>query len=184
MIAQTIESIEQNCRNQKDIVSLYEQVCNVYYNDLQANALRWLGTVAKQRYRHKHTLWLNNGLSDSWDQLLKCENDFKSYRCARQILRRLHEQLKIAQRKFDKVYHKTKRIFHDLLASNTSDPKYFWDKVNGLGPIFKKNDIPLETVLEDGQVIRDIEEVLEKWKCDYELLFSNVVRETFDEEYF
>ncbi len=35
-----------------------------------------------------------------------------------------------------------------------------------------------------GQEIRDIEEVLEKWKCDYEQLFSNVVRETFDEECF
>ncbi len=80
-------------------------------------------------------------------------------------------------------------IFHDdqqadLLTLNTRDPKQFWDKVNVLGPNFKKKDIPLETVLEDGQVIRDTEEVLEKWKCDYEQLFSNVVRETFNEECF
>ncbi len=67
------------------------------------------------------------------------------------------------------------------LQYHTRDPKQFWDKVNRLGPNFKNKDIPLETVLEDGQVIRDIEEVLEKWKCDYEQLFSNVVRETFDE---
>ncbi len=91
-------------------------------------------------------------MSDSWDQLLKCENDFKSYRGARQILRRLQE--KLAQRQFDQVYHKTKRIFHedrqaDLLALNTRDPKQFCNKVNGLGPNFKKKDIPLETVLED-----------------------------------
>ncbi len=35
-----------------------------------------------------------------------------------------------------------------------------------LDPNVKKKNIPLETVLEDGQVIRDIEKVLEKWKCD------------------
>ncbi len=69
-----------------------------------------------------------------------------------------------------------------MLALNTRDPKQFWDKVNGLGPNFKKKYILLETVLEE--VIRDIEEVLEKWKCDYEQLFSNVIRETFDEEFF
>ncbi len=33
-------------------------------------------------------------------------------------------------------------------------------------------------------MIRDIEEVPEKWKYDYEQLFSSVVRETFDEEFF
>ncbi len=127
--------------------------------------------VAKRRYRHKPKPWWNNELSDLWDQLQKCENDFKSYRGARQVLRRLQEKLKIAQRQFDKVYHKTKRIFHedqqtDLLTLHTKDPKQFWDKVNGLGPNFKKKDIPLETVFDDGHVIRDIEEVLEKWKCD------------------
>ncbi len=139
LIAQTIESIEQNCRNQQDIDVMYKMVCNVYYNVLQAYATRWLGTVAKWRYRHKPKPRWNNELSDLWDQLLKCENDFKSYRGARQVLRRLQENLKIAQRQFDKVYHKTKRIFHvdqqaDLLTLNTRDPKQFLDKVNGLGP--------------------------------------------------
>ncbi len=78
-----------------------------------------------------------------------------NYRGARQILRRLQDKLKIVQRQFDKVYHKTKRIFHEdqqayLLALNTRNPKQLWDKVNGLVPNFKKKDIPLETVLEDG----------------------------------
>ncbi len=55
---------------------------------------RWLGSVVKWKYRPKPKPWWNNELSDLWNQLLKCENDFKSYRDARQVLRRLQEKPK------------------------------------------------------------------------------------------
>ncbi len=188
LITQTIIRLENESNNQDDIDLLYQDVCDIYYNDLKSNAPHCLGTVSKKRYKHRPKPWWNDELSALWQSLLKAENTYKAYNGERVIKRRLLEQFRCAQKVFDKKYRRSKREFQrkqqdEIEQLNTNDPKKFWEKVKSLGPNFNKA-IPMEILREDGTVCNDFNEVLEKWRHDYELLFDDSTNEhDFDADF-
>ena len=69
---------------------------------------------------------------------------------------------------------------------NTHNPKDFWDFLKTLGPENKKKIIPLEVYDQGGQIISVKEDVLYKWKNDFQNLL-NINHDTssnFDEQFY
>ena len=189
LIEETIRAIENNSQSQQNIDFMYDKLCNIYYEDLAVNAPQWLGTVSKKRYRNKPKPWWSKELDILWKKLLQSENEYTAYSAGvRQIKRRLLENFQNAKKLFDKHYSKSKRFFlseqqNKILDLNTNNPKEFWRKINELGPTSKPKDIPIEIIKSDGTVSNQLEDVLQKWKNDYEKLFAENVNPSFDEAF-
>lgn len=79
------------------------------------------------------------------------------------------------------MYRKTKSI--EIESISTNNPKEFWDKINTLGPRSDKS-IPCEIIDENGNVVRNENEVLEKWKRDFESLYNGTDNSEFDSEHY
>lgn len=59
----------------------------------------------------------------------------------------------------------------DFEEMATDNPNEFWRKVKHLGPRMDKS-IPVEIVDDDGNISRDENVVLTKWKTDFQNLFN------------
>ena len=78
---------------------------------------------------------------------------------------------------FDRAYRKEKRQYlsgyqSKLSDLKTKDPKKFWQEISNLGPNQKKDNIPQEVILNDGNITSNIKEILHKWETDYKKLFD------------
>ena len=183
-----IEEIER-CRNRQDeIDKVYEKLCDMYYGEMN----RWFRArdvhPNSRKRLHKSTkpFW-NEALQNLWYVL--CESE-KRYLKANGVQRReLHAQFKSDQKSFDRLYRKTERKYKyeqlcDIEKNCTSDPKKFWDTLRRIGPR-KTSHIPLEVVDDNGIESNRIDDVLHKWKTEYEKLFSFVPMDgEFDEAFY
>jgi hypothetical protein len=89
---------------------------------------------------------------------------------------------------FDKALRREERAYRKSQADvietvSTTNSKEFWDKINKLGPRTDKN-IPREIVNENGDIIREDQEVLTRWKCDFEYLYNGKDCSDFDSEHY
>ena len=85
------------------------------------------------------------------------------------------QTFKRVRHEFDKVLKKKKCAYRkgimlSMEGCNTTNPNEFWDFVRKLGPT-KKNDIPWEIEV-NGEKITDKEVILEKWRTDYQHLYT------------
>ena len=64
----------------------------------------------------------------------------------------------------------------------TENPTQFWNYIKKLGPQFN-NKIPEEVYDEHGNIKTDLDEVLRKWKLDYENLYKPV-NDSFDDTFY
>ena len=95
---------------------------------------------------------------------------------------------KIAQDKFDKILRNAERKYRrtvadDIESISTTNPNDFWDKVKDLGPR-RDRSIPVQIYDEHGHVIRDENIVFEKWKEDFEHLYSCNTNNEFDQTFY
>ena len=101
----------------------------------------------------------------------------KSYLKSRGTERsRLLNQFRSDQKIFDRQYRKTERSYKfrtliEIDESCKNDHKKFWDMLKRLGPR-KTKQIPNEIIDAHGDVINDTRAVLDKWRSDYENLYT------------
>jgi hypothetical protein len=70
------------------------------------------------------------------------------------------------------------------MASVNKDSKSFWQKIGKIGiGEHRKGSIPMEVLLENGQITTDAKEVLQKWGHDYETLFKKPKENRFDDKF-
>ena len=115
-------------------------------------------------------------------EFLKCDSKHSTRRTA------LRQDFKIAQNNFDKTPRKAERTYRRTVASDiesmsTSNPNDFWGKVKHLGPR-KDRSIPVEIHDEFGNVIRDENSVFDKWKGNFENLYSYNSNSEFDDTFY
>ena len=115
-------------------------------------------------------------------EFLKCDSKHSTRRTASR------QDFKIAQHNFDKTLRKAERTYrrtvaNDIESMSTSNPNDFWDKVKHLGPR-KGRSIPVEIQDEFGNAIRDENIVFDKWKGDFENLYSCNSNSEFDDTFY
>ena len=71
----------------------------------------------------------------------------------------------------------------ELDSAVTDNPQEFWKMLNNLGPR-KSCDIPLEIYDENGEICNDINQVLDKWRSEYNHLYNfQTSPGVFDDEF-
>ena len=97
-------------------------------------------------------------------------------------------EFQIAQCKFDMLKCKERKYYRDkydmIEKTNTSNPREFWSRIKSLGPV-KRRNIP-EQVEINNVLVSDIDQVLNKWKSDFNNLYNKPERakEFYDMEFY
>ena len=65
----------------------------------------------------------------------------------------------------------------------SKNPTDYWEKIRKLGHRSNKC-IPQEVVDDNGTITRSEQEVLERWRCDFENLYNGLSSDEFDSEHY
>ena len=139
------------------------------------------GTERKDYYR-KRKPWWTNELSELWKircaaEKLYCKSDNDSKR-------ELRQQFLSHQRNFDDAVRCAKRCYwskeqEEILSIYKSNA--FWKKMGSVGMSTKpKKNIPWEVVLADGSTSTNYDDVMSRWKHDFELLLNYQNHQTIE----
>ena len=124
-INDAIQYIEQRERNNVDINSIYDNICNIYYNEMDSK-LKYFDSRSPKRARRTLKPWWNEDLTSLFDQYriseklyLKC-----SYRIEKS---RLLLDFRKKRKLLDKFYNKAKRQYKEdvkigIAESETKKP--------------------------------------------------------------
>ncbi len=69
------------------------------------------------------------------------------------------------------------------LRLNTENPREFWSALKNLGPR-KTNNIPMQIYNDEGNIIVEIDEVMAKWKFDFNTLFQGYDTNEFNPQFY
>ena len=146
------------------------------------------GTTKKtsKHFKMKKPFW-NDYLKSLWQDMCIKEKEFLKYRGPNHIKKLFRKRFTDSSSIFHKELRKAERNHNKLVQENidsicTDNPKQFWHYIKKLGPQFK-SDIPQEVYDKDGNIITDIDAVLNKWKTEYEQLYKPA-NENFDETFY
>ena len=156
---------------------LYDKFVKVYHEEI-AKFLKVAKVAPKSRksLRHVKKPYWNEDLSVLWDEFHQAEPKYiKMDRGEREYQSSRTDFLQ-KQKIFDKANKKARRSFqrrqiYDLEEANTNDPIAFWRHINSLGPR-KSSGIPCEVWGDDGSIITNHDDVLNKWKKDFGSLLT------------
>ena len=188
-LCELIQTIESTRETQNNVDAIYDGLTNTILNEMN-NRIPKYDTSKRTRKRHRtYKPYWNDNLSELWNamrlserEFLKCDSKHSTRRTA------LRQDFKIAQNNFDKTLRKAERTYrrtvaNDIESMSTSNPNDFWDKVKHLGPR-KDRSIPVEIHDEFGNYIRDENIVFDKWKGDFENLYSYNSNSEFDDTFY
>ena len=171
----TVDAIEQRVANQENIDSIYGNVCNMYYAEMDEK-LKFFDIRKTKRSRRSLKPWWNSHLSELFDDYRQAEKNYLkcTYRAERA---RLLTEFKLKRDRFDKEYRKVKRLYDNELKigiaeSETRSPKDFWNKLKSLGRNSSKTCLPSEVRLENGEISSDEQSVLNKWRQDFSTVYN------------
>ena len=183
-----IDKILESRALQSDIDKMCDDFCNSYYDEMgKCFKIRNIYPQSKKRLKRSVKPFWNDNLQNLWKVLCKNENEFIKAKGNHRNLAR--HNFKTAQKEFDKMYRKNERAYQyqkqiEIEEINTNDPNKFWETLKNLGPR-KRNVIPFEIYNEDGNLTSTHNEVLNKWKSDFDQLYSfNPESEEFDDDFY
>ena len=180
-----IDVILCNRERQNDIDSIYESFVNTVYTEMQVNVPHFdISKPMKKRWRPRKGFW-NDNLENLWKEMHIKEKIMRGSVNRNDRINN-HRIFKLAQNNFDKEYRKEERKFQQLQSNKfdtiqSTNPKLFWNELNKLGPK-RKAKIPLEVYNNVNETVTDVYEVLEKWKVDFQSLYSIIDDEPIDEQ--
>ena len=175
-LVNVIDRILVNRESQGELDQIYHDFCNIIIEEMKANIPHHdTSKPVKKRFKPRKGFW-DDELQNLWQELHKAEKTLR--KSTNRLNRRTnHEKFKIAQRSFDRLYRRKERAFLReqstyLSTLQTNNPKQFWQELNKLGPK-RKRKIPMEVYDEDENIVTDTNYVLNKWKTDFEGLYSS-----------
>lgn len=118
-----------------------------------------------------------------------CQSEKAYIHCQNQQRQQLREVFVAAQKNFDKSYRRAKRKYEkdkiiEIENFSQFNAKEFWQNIKKLGPQ-KSSEIPLSVYNEDGNLVNDLEFVMNKWTKDYECLYNFTAQEgQFDDIFY
>ena len=171
-VNQAIIRIEQSVKSQNNVNALYNDICDMYYTEMDVKLQKKCSAFKNKRRTGKP--WWSTELENLWSNVTLSERLF--IRAKGKKRQHLYQQYKDARASFDRRYNQAKRHYNrserdNIAQLNTEDPKQFWDHINRLGP--QKNvSIPMEIPLDNDEILTDPDEVLKRWKDDFQKLYN------------
>ena len=182
-----ISNIEQNQQSQQEINTLYNNIVECFINEMgqhfpQINT----GTRNGRKFRFAKKEWWDDELTQLFKDMHQSEHQYLKAKKNKLSFKNLFAIFKQKQDVFDKTLKKKKRNFQKtqslkLEQVNSSDPTSFWEYIKKLGPR-KSSKIPWECYSENGDISYSTEEILEKWKADFESLYTPSLDNLTEEE--
>jgi hypothetical protein len=182
-VLQAIERIEQELHVQKEVNQAYYEFTTLVTNSLDdvcgtnKSKIPMDKEGGKQKTFRK-PYWTCE-LQQQWNNA--CLREREWLRCKQTNKKRcLREKYCFERKRFDKLNRKYKRAWQvkeqqqllDLLKG--PDSREFWKSFGKMGiSNDRKQHIPMEVLSENGDIISDIDGVLNKWKSDYEHLYND-----------
>ncbi|XP_071136614.1 uncharacterized protein [Mytilus edulis] len=187
-IEQTINKIENALADRRDVDEAYSNLFQL----IDSEVISKIGYKSAHDDQHKITSrkskykpYWNENLQEHWENACEQEKVWLKCKICGPKKKHLREHFVTARNDFDKLLRKEKRnyqlrqqkeLFDLSKESNTRD---FWRKIGKLGIAKDRRDkIPMEVRLPNGNISKDINVVYETWKNEYEHLFN-----TSDGEY-
>ena len=188
-VVDIIEHIETSRCSQDDIDNSYSDLCNVIFTEMNNHmTYKDISRSCKKRFKNKKPYW-DKELNIAWNNMRHCEKLFRKSRISNGRSCKLRNDFYFAQKNFDKMLRKKERLYfrsvtNEIETLNTNDPTKFWEHIKKLGNNKSCNDIPNEILNENGEIINDSYEILEKWKTDYEALYSKQDENPYDIDFY
>jgi len=180
--AVTMNSITSNLEqaaSQDDVDTIYKQFCEALHTNMDEHLPQKLVQIktglSNKRRRFKKTWWTDE-LTGLWDELCGAEEAWT--KGAFTVKPMLKQVMKNTHKVFDRAVQRTKRRYwHEqqekLLNLPSKNPKTFWKLIGQIGVAHdRKQNIPMEVILDDGTPSADRQVVLEKWANDFHALLN------------
>ena len=185
-IIQCIDRIQSTRAIQDDIDLMYNDFCNMYYREMDHwFRSRNINQCGRRKFRNSSKPFWTEQLTALWSDVCTAESNYLAAPQHSQVRKHLLATFKDTQHIFDRTYRREKRRFErekrtHIERLNTDNPREFWAELNKLGP--KRNDsIPMEVYDDNGNILVDTAEVLQKWKIEFEGLYKGYEKSNFDE---
>ena len=171
-----LEQIDNTAHCQDEINKCYDNIVNLLLDESERS-------IASRKKKRRSTQWKaywDLELSKKWKLMKSSEKLYrqmiKDNPKNTQLVTKLKKEFRNAQKVFDCTLNKKKRSYSKGLllqmeACNTNDPFKFWNYVKKLGPVKKHKQIPWEVEIE-GIKVYDKQEILDKWKYEFEKLYQ------------
>ncbi len=178
-----IEELLLNQIDQERLDSLYDQYVETYFDEMSSFFKEVSNTpVSRKSLRFTPKPYWNEDLSELWKRFHRSEKIFVTTRKDDPAYSRILGDFRDKRRAFDKRLKREKRSYqrrkvYDLEKANTKNPKEFWRTIENLGPK-RKRKIPNEVILEDGSTTDVFDDVLSKWKRDFQGLLTTPAPES------
>jgi hypothetical protein len=172
---------------QCEIDKCYENMCEIIFEEMDKN-VDYINQIKRSRKRFKNTkpYWTEQ-LTCFWRDMNAAEKLY--LKCKQNNRRRfeLRQEFIQSRNKFDKMLRRQEREYNknridQIEQANSSDPKQFWKYLKGLGSK-KTSYIPMKIYDVNGYIKSDTHSVLEKWKYDFQKLYSSGIQDTASIEF-
>ncbi len=174
IIVNLIDNISASRETQDCVDNMYNKLVGEIHKEMSSK-LTPLSMGGKRKNTPYKPYWCNE-LSNLWKSAHEKEKVYIRYKGRRHVKEGLRQSFIRERDKFDKLLKRRLRdhrrgILINAERLNTTDPREFWKFIQKLGPRSKK-DIPWEVYDNNGDVISDRTQVLDKWKDDYSKLYN------------
>ena len=182
-----ISEIDENRRTQESMNNIYNNIIQCFISGMEEHFPQLNSSPgSKRKFRFTKKEWWDDELTNLFKIMHKSEREYIKAKKNKTGFKTLFEIYKKEQNTFDKTLKRKKRHFQrtqclNLEEINSSDPTSFWDYIKRLGPK-KSSKIPWECYSENDEIICDNDEVLKKWKKDFESLYTPSLSNVTEEE--
>ena len=171
-----INNIECNRESQAELDAIYEELIALVIEEMNSHLLIPRSKHTSKRYKVRKPYW-NESLTEAWKAMHESESLFNTCHGSRRQRMKAKSVFVNDTFHFDKLLKYYKRLYDRGCLLNiehlqTANPTEFWNHVSRLGPRVK-HTIPMETVGENGEIIRNKKDVINKWVHDYKTLYLN-----------
>ncbi|VDI05654.1 Hypothetical predicted protein [Mytilus galloprovincialis] len=182
---EVIDKIKRCRETQDNVDKIYDNLCTEILTEMNKNIPKAGYDGANKRLKNRKP-YLNDNLTNLWNDMRHKENDFIQCDGNRNVLSALRREYSQARDVFDKNLRRTECTYKKAMAVDietmvTTNPNEFKEKIRKLGPREVK-DIPMEVVDESGEILKNEQDVLHKWP--FENLYNGKNSTEFENDHY
>ena len=175
-ITEIITKIQSARDDQASVNEIYTNLLTLIIDEMNDKLLIPSAPKSSKKFKFYKPYW-NEELGKLWQEMHQCEVEARQFKGPRRVKQQLHSLFINKQFLFDKRLKQLKRQYDRGVLLNidtlqTNDPKVFWQEISKLGPKTHRK-IPMEYPINGNEILTDENEVLNKWKYDFEELYKN-----------
>ena len=177
ILVSIIDSLQAAHMEQNALDSLYESFLKSVHTEMD-NELDYKDyTPHTSKRKRSYKPYWNADLKSQWTAVRDSERAYLACRGANRNRRRFHEIFKVQRDGFDKNLRRAERQYNSqqrdrIHELRTHNPRQFWQELNNIGPGSQRQEGITGVLLEDGSISYDPTVILQKWKRDFEGLYS------------